>query len=84
MHPGYVTELQSVLAGVPHRPDDRLEPGQVVRVSAPGRYLGVTGPIVKRGRTCYHVRFRGGVLPRAVLARRAGRGRRLSAGTWHG
>ncbi len=62
MHPGYVTELESVLAGVPHRPDDRLQPGQVVRVAAPGRYLGVTGPIVKRGRTCYHVRFRGGLL----------------------
>ncbi|MEO7753136.1 MAG: SprT-like domain-containing protein [Terracoccus sp.] len=62
MHPGYVTELQSVIAGVRHRRGDRLEPGQVVRVAAPGRYLGATGPIVKRGRTCYHVRFRGGLL----------------------
>ena len=31
-------------------------------VSAPGQYTGVTGPIVKRGRTRYKVRIAGGVL----------------------
>ena len=62
MHPNYAAELESFLTGMPNRAPGRFLPGQLVRVSAPGQYTGVTGPIVKRGRTRYKVRIAGGVL----------------------
>ncbi|MEO7129913.1 MAG: SprT family zinc-dependent metalloprotease [Dermatophilaceae bacterium] len=62
MHPNFVAELESFRAGGSARVPGVFRPGQVVRVSAPGRYLGVTGPIVKRGRTRYQVRIKGGEL----------------------
>lgn len=62
MQPSYVAELDALMRTVPSVPDTLLDPGEMVRVSACGQYHGVVGPIVKRGRTRYHVRVRGGVL----------------------
>lgn len=61
MHPNYVAELDSLMAGVPRFPG-RFGPGHVVRISAPGPYEGVVGPIVRRGRTRYTVQVEGGIL----------------------
>lgn len=62
MHPSYVAELEALLRAGRSGPQTLLDPGAMVRVAASGRYHGVVGPIVKRGRTRYHVRVRGGVL----------------------
>ncbi|MGN6753177.1 MAG: SprT-like domain-containing protein [Intrasporangium sp.] len=62
MHPNYVAELQS-LTGDQNAPmGRRLRVGQRVRVTAPGDFEGSLGTIVKRGRTRFHVRSRGGIL----------------------
>jgi hypothetical protein len=39
-----------------------LGPGWTVRLTAPGKYHGLEGPVVKRGRTRYHVRAGRGLL----------------------
>ncbi len=39
-----------------------VEPGDRLRVTVPGRYHGVVGVLVKRGRTRFHLRVRRGVL----------------------
>ncbi|MDN5790732.1 MAG: SprT-like domain-containing protein [Micrococcales bacterium] len=62
MHPNYAAELKSLRTGMPVRAPGSFRPGQLVRVSAPGRYLGALGPIVKRGRTRYQVRVEDGQL----------------------
>ncbi len=66
MHPTYVAQLNALRekeTGTPlvgtRRP---LRPGDVVRITAPGRYQGMSGAIVKGGRTRYHVRVAAGVL----------------------
>ena len=71
MHPNYVAELDALLRESPVHMPGRLTPGEVVRVRASGRYAGAVGPIVKRGRTRYHVRIPGGVLtvPFALVER---------------
>ena len=65
MTAGYRAELARVMSrsseptlfDVPARPGDRL------RIAAPGsKYDGLTGTLVKRGRTRYHLRVDGGVL----------------------
>ena len=61
MHPNYVAELDSLMAGVPRSPG-HFGPGHVVRISAPGPFEGAVGPIVRRGRTRYKVQVEGGVL----------------------
>jgi hypothetical protein len=62
MHPNYVAELTALLADVPHQAPGSLPPGQVVRVTAPGPYGGLVGPILRRGRSNYKVRLEEGVL----------------------
>lgn len=71
MHPNYVAELEAFLSQGPLQAPGRLAPGEVVRVRASGRYAGQVGPIVKRGRTRYHVRIPGGILtvPFALVER---------------
>lgn len=50
-----------------------VRPGDRLRVTAPGRYDGVVGEVVKRGRTRFHLRVRGAVLTVPFsLAERAG------------
>lgn len=66
MHPSYVAELRSLTqpgtTGAPVTTIRRLHVGERVRVTAPGRYHGVVGQVVKRGRTRYHVQVEGAVL----------------------
>lgn len=59
MHPNYVAELAEIQRG---RSRVRLPVGARVRVVLGGRFHGRTGPIVKVGRTRYHVRVDDGVL----------------------
>lgn len=68
MSPGYEAEL-ALLQAVPARAVDgppatvlRLSPGSRARCLAPGRYYGVVGNVVKRGRTRYHLRVPAGIL----------------------
>lgn len=72
MHPDYVAQLDAILRRAPAASAVQLEPGEMVRVTGPGRYFGAVGPIVKRGRTRYHVRIPGGILtvPFALVERR--------------
>jgi hypothetical protein len=71
MHPNYVAELEAFLRGRPQHAPGRIPAGEVVRVRGSGRYAGAVGPIVKRGRTRYHVRVSGGILtvPFALVER---------------
>ncbi len=66
MHPSYVAEqrllAQPAASGGPVTAIRRLRVGERVRVTAPGRFNGVVGQVVKRGRTRYHVRVDGYVL----------------------
>ncbi len=66
MHPSYLAELRLLAepeaSGRPVTTIRRLRVGERVRVTAPGRYHGVVGQVVKRGRTRYHVRVEGAVL----------------------
>ncbi|NUO92746.1 MAG: hypothetical protein HOQ18_18255 [Dermatophilaceae bacterium] len=48
MHRNYVAELDALLADAPHRIPGALPLGQVVRVTAPGPYDGLVGPILRR------------------------------------
>jgi predicted SprT family Zn-dependent metalloprotease len=50
----------SVVASGPFAP--RLAAGSRARCLAPGKYYGVVGQVVKRGRTRYHLRIPSGVL----------------------
>ncbi|HET7397569.1 MAG TPA: SprT-like domain-containing protein [Intrasporangium sp.] len=56
MHPNYVAELAAFLGGRPQHAPGRLRPGAPVRISAEGRYHGMAGWVVGRGRTRYRVR----------------------------
>ena len=61
MTPGYEAHLARVLT-VPS-PSHRVpRQGELVRIVAPGRYHGVVGTLVKRGRTRLHVQVAQGVL----------------------
>ena len=62
MHPNYVAELEALLADAPMQVPGALPLGQVVRVTAPGPYDGLVGPILRRGRSNYKVRIEQGVL----------------------
>ena len=59
MHPNYEAELARVRAG---KRTVLLGVGARGRVTVPGEFEGRVGRIVKRGRTSYHLRTRGGVL----------------------
>ncbi len=62
MHPNYVAELAALRSDAPHRSPGLLAPGAVVRITAPGQYEGLVGPILRRGRSRYKVRIPAGVL----------------------
>jgi hypothetical protein len=64
MLPGYRAELERITApSTPSRPMVAVRPGQPVRIVVPGsKYDGVTGTLLKRGRTRYHVRVGGSVM----------------------
>lgn len=78
MSPAYIAELEGLGSGRPGVTPGRFTVGTRVRVTAPGRYQGLVAPIVKRGRTRYHLAVRGGRLtvpfslvePEAAPARR--------------
>jgi predicted SprT family Zn-dependent metalloprotease len=53
MHPNYVDELVRLRGG---RVPTRVGVGGRVRIIAPGEYHGHVGKVVKRGRTCYHLK----------------------------
>ena len=73
MSPTYAAHLRRLLeqpARAPQGPPARV--GETMRVIAQGRYEGVVGTLVKRGRTRYHLQVRGGVLTVPVsMAERA-------------
>lgn len=54
MHPNYSAELAALRSGI--APVTMLPVGSHVRITAPGRYAGQTGTVVRRGRTRFHVR----------------------------
>jgi len=59
MHPQYDEELAALRDGTRRL---RYAVGSRVRVTVPGRWAGVSGTVVKRGRTRYHVDVPGGTL----------------------
>jgi predicted SprT family Zn-dependent metalloprotease len=59
MHPNYVAELDRLRSG---RGTVLLPVGARARITAAGEFQGLVGRIVKRGRTCYHLRAGRGVL----------------------
>lgn len=54
LHPNYLAELRALEGG---RPVFRLGCGMRARITAPGRYHGRVGTVVKRGRTSYHLQL---------------------------
>lgn len=60
MHPAYTAELARIRA-VATGPA-RVDVGAAIRITARGRFHGTVGTVVKRGRTRYHVRIRGGLI----------------------
>jgi predicted SprT family Zn-dependent metalloprotease len=66
MHPHYVAQLKALrdkgTGTLPVKSRPPLWPGDLVTVTAPGRYHGIQATVMKRGRTRYHVRVLGGVL----------------------
>ena len=71
MHPQYVEELHAIRSG---RRLEVLAPGAPVQVVAAGRFAGVEGVVVSRGRTRYRVRTREGDLSVRFTGVRAGGG----------
>ncbi len=63
MTPRYAAHLRRLLVQPPLGPaGPPARVGERMRVIAQGRYEGVVGTLVKRGRTRYHLEVRGGVL----------------------
>lgn len=62
MHPRYVAELARIRGRATRPPQHHAQVGDRVRVLGGGRYGGLVGTVVKRGRTRYHVQTRAGVL----------------------
>lgn len=60
MHVNYLAELDALRSGI--TPALALPLGTPVRITVPGRYAGLPGVIVRRGRTRFHVRCQAGVL----------------------
>jgi predicted SprT family Zn-dependent metalloprotease len=57
-----VPEFGAVAAVVAPVDPATVRVGETLRVTAPGRYEGVVGEVVKRGRTRFHLRIAAGVL----------------------
>ncbi|WP_134741295.1 SprT-like domain-containing protein [Nocardioides sp. 503] len=65
MTPAYDAQLRRILsrpATLFDAPPSAVAVGARMRVTAQGRYEGVVGTLVKRGRTRYHLAIKGGVL----------------------
>ena len=64
MRPGYRAELERLTAAAATpAPTGRVKLGEPVRIVIPGsKYDGVTGTLVKRGRTRYHLRVGNSVM----------------------
>ncbi len=65
MHPRYEAELARIRAPRAEPPMTRLEVGDRVRLNGAGRYAGLAGTIVKRGRSRYQVQTTAGMLSAA-------------------
>jgi predicted SprT family Zn-dependent metalloprotease len=65
MHPRYAAELARIRAPQPDPVPVRLGVGDRVRLTGEGRYAGLAGTIVKRGRSRYHVQTKAGMLSAA-------------------
>lgn len=70
MHPQYDAELAALQGVMPLPEPPPVAVGARVRVVASGRFCGAVGPVVKRGRTRFHVRVGEGVVtvPLAYVA----------------
>lgn len=70
MPASYERERAALLAGAAERGPSAHAVGDRVQVTAPGRYLGAVGTVLKCGRTRYHLQVTGGVLtvPFALVA----------------
>lgn len=64
MHPRYEEELAALRGGTlrERAPRPRHALGTRVRVTVPGKWEGVSGTVVKRGRTRYHLKVPGATL----------------------
>ena len=67
MHPKYVAELAEIerlkdTLRIVRNAIIRVQIGGAVRITAPGRFHGTVGTVVKWGRTRYHVKTSGGVV----------------------
>ncbi|MFI5933916.1 SprT-like domain-containing protein [Actinoplanes sp. NPDC051494] len=62
MHPRYEAELARLRTAATAPPPVRLQVGDQVRLTGGGKYADLTGTIVKRGTSRYHVQTRAGVL----------------------
>ena len=65
MHPRYEAELARIRAPRAEPSPVRLEVGDRVRLTGEGRYAGLAGTIVRRGRSRYHVQTQAGMLSAA-------------------
>ncbi|MFI7546778.1 SprT-like domain-containing protein [Actinoplanes sp. NPDC049599] len=65
MHPRYEAELARIRAPRPEPAPVPLAVGDRVRLTGGGRYAGLAGTIVKRGRSRYQVQTRAGMLSAA-------------------
>jgi len=65
MHPRYEAELARIRAPEPAPAPVLLGVGEQVRLTGGGRYAGLAGTIVKRGRSRYHVQTKAGMLSAA-------------------
>jgi hypothetical protein len=65
MHPRYEAELAHLRAPRTAPSPVPLQVGDRVRLTGAGRYAGLPGTIVKRGRSRYHVQTKAGVLSAA-------------------
>jgi predicted SprT family Zn-dependent metalloprotease len=70
MDPRYEAELKRIRAGgpAPVSTPVPLQVGERVRLTGTGRYAGLAGTVVKRGRTRYQVQTRAGLLSVAFAA----------------
>jgi hypothetical protein len=65
MHPRYEAELARIRASRTEPATVLLGVGDRVRLTGEGRYAGLAGTIVKRGRSRYQVRTKAGMLSAA-------------------
>lgn len=62
LHPTYAAELTRIQTANPTKPRAQIKIGDLVRLTGAGKYAGLTGTVVKRGRTRYQVKTPKGLL----------------------